>query len=309
MYAQLIKNRLTAWGALLCLASSLLVAPALAIAADLGGAPQQKFVEPPPPPSKWQFTFAPYGWLMGINGDVSVQGNTVNVNESFIDLVENSDSLMALMGYFEARNGRFAMFTDVVWADLSFSGSIQRSANPIANLNILVSANAELDYELTIVQSGVAIEVARWDNGTSTTALDLMGSARYWNHSVDVSVGVTATGTLPRIGFQASGTRAVGRTGTLEWVDPVVGARLRHQKSSGSELTLTGDVGGFGVGSDFSWQALATYGRDTIFFGIPVHAVVGYRALSVDYSEGGSFGSNGIDAVLHGPVVGAKFRW
>lgn len=246
---------------------------------------------------------------MGINGDVTVRGNTVDVNQSFIDLVENSDSLMALMGYFEARNGRFALFTDVVWADLSFSGNIQRSGNPIANLNILASANAELDYQLTIVQTGVAIEVARWANGASTTALDLMGSARYWNHRVDVSVAVTATATLPGIGFQTSGTRAAANTGTLEWVDPVIGARVRHQMSSGSDLTLTGDIGGFGVESDFSWQAIATYGRDTTIFGMPVHTVVGYRAIGVDYSEGGPFGRNGVDAVLHGPVVGAKFSW
>ena len=292
----------------LCLAVCLLFAPSPAIAADFGGAPPQKYNEPPPA-SGWQFTAAPNGWLFGIYGDVTVRGHTVDVDESFIDIVENSDSLAALMGYFEARNGRFALFADIVWADVTFSGNIQRSANPIANLNILVSANAELDYELTIVQSGAAVEVARWANGAATTAVDVMGSARYWNHSVDVSVGVTATVDLPGIGFQATGSRAVARTGTLEWVDPVIGARLRHQTASGSELTVTGDIGGFGVGSDFSWQAIATYGRDISFFGMPVHTVVGYRALGVDYSEGGPFGGHGIDAVLHGPVVGAKFRW
>ena len=32
--------------------------------------------------------------------------------------------------------------------------------------------------------------------------------------------------------------------------------------ASGAELTLIGDVGGFGAGSDFSWQTVATYGFD-----------------------------------------------
>jgi hypothetical protein len=56
-------------------------------------------------------------------------------------------------------------------------------------------------------------------------------------------------------------------------------------------------VGGFGAGSDFSWQVVGTYGFDTSLCGTPFHAVLGYRALAVDYSENGKFGKNGIDFV------------
>jgi hypothetical protein len=79
--------------------------------------------------------------------------------------------------------------------------------------------------------------------------------------------------------------------------------------ASGADLTLEGDVGGFGVGSDFSWQAIATYGFDVNVFGKPMRTVVGYRALSADYSNAGPYGQTGLDFVLHGPVVGARFRW
>ena len=309
MLPKLIKNRLASMAGLLGLAVWLVFAPSLAIAADFGGAPSQNTVQPPPSTSKWTFSAEPYGWFIGIHGDVSVLGNEIEINESFIDLVDNNDILAAAMGYFEARNGPIALFADVVWADLDFSGGIQRNFNPIFNLGILVSAKADLDYELTIVQYGAAVEVARWTNGSSITAVDLMGSARYWNHSVDVSARVSATVTLPRIGFRASRSRAFGRSGTLDWTDPVIGARLRHQTASGSEFMFMGDIGGFGVGSDFSWQAFATYGRNTTLLGIPLQAVVGYRALSFDYDENSRFGTNGLDAILHGPVVGAKFRW
>src|SRR5215212_7503844 len=37
----------------------------------------------------------------------------------------------------------------------------------------------------------------------------------------------------------------------LEWVDPFVGLCVRHQLGPGKELQFLGDVGGFGVGSDF----------------------------------------------------------
>ena len=99
------------------------------------------------------------------------------------------------------------------------------------------------------------------------------------------------------------------RARTLEWVDPVVGARLRHRSASGSEFNLVGDVGGFGAGSEFSWQAVATYGFDVNCFGTTMRSVVGYRALYVDYSENGQHGKNGFDWMQHGPLLGVAFRW
>jgi hypothetical protein len=91
-----------------------------------------------------------------------------------------------------------------------------------------------------------------------------------------------------------SRTIALAPSGDLEWVDPVVGTRLRHQFASGSEFNLEGDVGSFGAGSEFSWQAVATYGFDVNAFGTAMRSVVGYRALSVDYSQIGAYGRSGM---------------
>jgi hypothetical protein len=135
-----------------------------AMSADLGPGPQTRLVEPVPPPNQWQFSFTPYGWATSINGSATARGHTVDIDESFIEIVEKSDSLMALMGYFEARKGPFALFTDVVWADLTFDGhrssDINRnvSGNPFARLpdfnvtikgNLDIKANAQVDYQST----------------------------------------------------------------------------------------------------------------------------------------------------------------
>jgi hypothetical protein len=159
-----------------------------------------------------------------------------------------------------------------------------------------------------------AYEIARWQSAPgSFTALDLMGSARYWNQEVDLSLRLTGTLTvdLRELGLQLQRSRrvAIARSGDLEWVDPVVGARIRHQIAPGREFMLLGDVGGFGAGSEFSWQAVATYGFDLNCFGSPLHTVIGYRALAVDFSENGQFGKNALDVVQHGPVMGVTFRW
>jgi hypothetical protein len=336
-----------------------------ALSADLG-IPSQ----PPASPSQWQFSFTPYGWATSINGDATARGHTVDIDENFIQIIEKSDSIMALMGYFEARKGRVGLFTDVVWADLGFPGhaNFDRSGNlsrqpfeKLPNVNVAVDANlnikahAQVDYQSTIIQSGAAYEVANW----SGSALDVLGGARYWNQNVDLSLNVTgnlsadvtATATFdrrtllkdvlrrrglelrPRTArllehlierrdpqdpertlsrtqeIEVSKALAIASSGDMEWVDPFVGARIRHQLAPGKEVMLEGDVGGFGVGSDFSWQLVGTYGFDTSLFGTPFHAVIGYRALSVDFSENGRFGKNGIDFVQHGPIMGVTFRW
>jgi hypothetical protein len=54
---------------------------------------------------------------------------------------------------------------------------------------------------------------------------------------------------------------------------------------------------------------VATYGFEVKCFGRPIHAVVGYRALYVDYSDTGRFGEAGINGVQHGPIMGATMRW
>ena len=282
-----------------------------AYAADLGPTYSE------PATNKWQFSLTPYGWATSMNGDITARGHTVDVNEDFIEIVEKSDSLLAWMTYFEARKGRFSFFTDFVWADIGFPGHFNITKDPLGRFDratLNVKGNAQLDYEETIIQSGITYEVARWQSAPgSFTALDLMGSARYWNQDVDLSLRLTGTLNvdLRELGlqFQRSRRLAIARSGDLEWIDPVVGARIRHQIAPGRELTLVGDVGGFGAGSEFSWQAVATYGFDVNCLGTPLHAVIGYRALAVDFSEDGRFGKNALDVVQHGPVMGVTFNW
>jgi hypothetical protein len=49
---------------------------------------------------------------------------------------------------------------------------------------------------------------------------------------------------------------AIDSSGDLNWVDPLVGVRVRQQLASGDEFQLKGDIGGFGVSSKISWQRL-----------------------------------------------------
>jgi len=71
---------------------------------------------------------------------------------------------------------------------------------------------------------------------------------------------------------------------TDDWFDPFIGLRGRYHFNDRIYVTARGDVGGFGVGADFTWQASAALGvqlSDRIF------AEAGYRILGVDYRDDG----------------------
>lgn len=303
----------TSFVCFLCLICSLVVFEKPARAADLDSHPSEQLIAPAP--NQWQFSFTPYAWATSVKGNTTVAGQTVDVDASFFDIVEKSDTILGLMGHFEARKGPLALYSDLVWASLTFSGS-RSATGPLGGVD--VSVDADLDYEQTVIEAGISYEIARFsgdavslkdDVGSpaSFTAIDVLAGARYWRESVGISLDITGTGpgVLPP-GFQVSGNRVVARSGAIEWVDPVVGLRVRHQFSPGQELQLRGDIGGFGVGSDFSWQLFGGY---SFALGDSWSGVVGYRALSVDFSEESSNGTRGIDLIQHGPVVGVSYRW
>ena len=70
----------------------------------------------------------------------------------------------------------------------------------------------------------------------------------------------------------------------LWWIDPFVGLRGRYNFNQTWYLTARGDVGGFGVGSKFAWQAEGALGCQLTRY---VFTELGYRALGVDFQGDG----------------------
>jgi hypothetical protein len=98
-----------------------------------------------------------------------------------------------------------------------------------------------------------------------------------------------------------------GRTvdGNENWVDPLVGSRIGLDLSDRWVLFGETNVGGFGVGSDFTWNAQAFVGYHTALFGRPTTFALGYRALSQDYDHK----DFGWDVTMHGPIIGTAIRF
>jgi hypothetical protein len=216
----------------------------------------------------------------------------------------------AFNGYLEAGKGPVSVYGDLVWSSLGFSKSAARYRNPLPQLTVSGVANAQASYTMTIVEVGGLYELKRWaPSQGSFTALDALLGFRYWNNSVTANIGATLTADLYNMGFERSFGLATARSGTLDWIDPIVGLRLRHQFAPGQNAFVRGDVGGFGLGSVFAWQAVAAYTYSWQSQGYALGATLGYRALSTSYTTGSGLDTRGIDLILHGPLIGFSVRF
>jgi len=276
-----------------------------------------------PDPEPWRIDATLYGWLIGMSGNVTTHGQTFDTNASFIDLVGHSDSLTGFMGYFEADKGKVGFYTDLVYADLGFSAAQLNWRNPLPGLKITLATSEALTFKMFIVDLGGVYEVQRWSGSEgSFTALDLTGGIRYWNMSADASldaalnVDLSHTFDFTRLGidrtfsFERNFGLSVARSDSIQWVDPVIGLRLRHQFTPHQRVLVWGDVGGFGLQSSITWQGLAAYSYAwDLDGGSQVAALIGFRALGVNYAVPGAVNGFAMNETLYGPVIGVSFRW
>lgn len=255
-------------------------------------------------PPSWTFRFVPYGWLTSIDGTQTVRGRSVKVDASFIDIVKESDTLVALMGTFEARHDPIALYSDLVWSNIGFKSSDVRTRALAPGVTGTLGAELKLDIDMAIVEVGAAYEVAR----SGPIAFDILGAARYWYQEADLSF--TISGAVDTANLQVAGSRAFAKSGSIQWFDPVIGARIRYAVAPGHELFLRGDIGGFGIGSEFSWQAVGGYDFELgTYQGVTFSGVIGYRALYVDYAQGEGRSRYEFDMLQHGPVIGISARF
>jgi hypothetical protein len=161
-----------------------------------------------------------------------------------------------------------------------------------------------------IVEMGGVYELHRWSASQgSYTAVDALGGFRYWNVNVDATFDATINIDFSRLHLERSGGFALAKSGVMQWVDPLVGFRVRHQFTPNQQIFVRGDIGGFGLASSITWQALAAYSYHWQFTGYDVAALLGFRALGVNYSTGNGVDAAGLNEVFYGPIVGVSFHF
>ena len=97
--------------------------------------------------------------------------------------------------------------------------------------------------------------------------------------------------------------------GSQDWIDPFVGGRAIVDLTDRLVLVTRGDIGGFGVGSDFTWHALGMLGYRFGLFGAQATALGGYRALYQDFHSGSGANEFRWDVTIHGPILALNFEF
>ena len=231
-----------------------------------------QIVAPAPAPDSWEFRVGLPVWATGLEGDTGVLGLSNSVDIGFDDILSHLDMTAALS--FEARKGRLAFISSFIYMNIS---DVVDTPGPLFD-------SVSLDIKQLVVDAAVSYAVVD-DPGFRVEALV---GARY--NSIDID-------------FKARSKRG-SRSASSEndWVDPYIGFQTRTRLNECLDLIVKGDIGGFDVGSELTWQAYAglEYGFSNSMYG-----ALGYRAISVDYSSGGFT----YDMVTSGPQLefGMKF--
>jgi hypothetical protein len=232
-------------------------------------------IQAPEDPAAWWMTIAPYGWVTATDGDMGVAGRVAPVDISFEDTLEDLE--FSFMLAVEGGIDRWAFGFDGIFGAFSSGGKLPAGAAPYTD--------ATVDFEQFFARVHAGYQVIKDDNATLTAFV----GARYSHLSTEIVVS-------------GPGLADEKRDGSKSWVDPVVGLHGVWQINDRWFLHGGGDIGGFGASSDLIWQVNAAVGYR---FTDTVSALVGYRGLGVDYSDGGFL----VDTVAHGPVIGLSFRF
>ncbi len=221
--------------------------------------------------AEWKHEVAPYLWGAAISGTTAVGPVEADVDASFSDILDNLE--MGFMGTYRASRDRVSVTVDGIYMGLGGDGR-----GPAG----FVKADVDLDQSALEVDVGYEI----------LERLTVFGGLRY----NDLSVDIRTTGPL---GVQSDSTDE-------DWVDPVIGAHYTIDFADKWSFTLRGDIGGFGVGSEFAWQGVGTLRWQT---SERIGVVGAYRYIDMDYESDDGGRDFKYDMSMSGPALGVVFTF
>jgi len=227
---------------------------------------------------RWRVTWAPfYLWMSGFSGTVGTRGRATPVDASFWDLLQ--DLNFAYATNLDVGKGRFGVNIDLQYMDLGDDVTFSPG--------ILFSA-ADVDAKLFILDPEFYVRAVESERGT----FDILAGFRYWHLDADIDF-------QPGILLPATSV-----SGGDDWVDPIIGIRFRVNLDQNKKwfLPVKADIGGFDVGSDYTWQVFAAIGRNVTLLGHPAALIMGYRKIYVDRQANN--GESILKAGLSGPILG-----
>jgi hypothetical protein len=222
-----------------------------------------------PASDTWHVTVEPYLMGAAMSGTSGVKGFEAELEMSASDILSNLE--FGAMGMFGARKGNWGVGADLIY--MSLGATTDRPA-------------ADLDF--------------------SQSAFALYGLRRI-SDAAEATFGIRANGADGSITFKEQSLAPAGTAVSQSkwWFDPIVGLRLHSNSPGRFNAEVYGEVGGFGVGSDFAWQLFPVV---SIRMTERTSLDAGYRWIDVNYADGEGAEFTW-DVLSQGPVIGFRLQF
>ena len=236
---------------------------AIAVVAAVGAAPAR---------AQWQWDVGMYLWALGLDGDMTVRGQTASTEVSFGDIFDKLQFAFSLHVEAHEPAEKWTVIFDAYIAQLG---------------DDLDTPPGEFDMDMGFFELGAAYRTGQ--------EFDVLFGLRY----VELDALLRIRPGIPQLPpeIQAGDKQS--------YVDPMVGGRWIKQ---GEKWGFRGrfDAAGFGVsdGSDLTLnlQLLGSYRRGERF-----SLLFGYRVMDIDYED--TDAGFGMDVTMSGPVLAAAWSF
>ena len=225
---------------------------------------------------EWEHKVVLYGMGAAIDGEAQIGDFVVPVDFSMSDVLSALE--FGAMAAYRADNGTWSFTVDTTYMALGGSAATERG---------IVNGDLDVDQFTLMGTAGRRIS-PRFEALVSVAYLDL---------SADLEANI-----------QLPGQAQIRRTASkgASWVDPLVGLQFNTPINDDWDFMLRGDIGGFGIGSDLTYQLLTTiHWQANERFGV----VFGYRLLSFDYEDGSGADYLRFDLTEQGPLIGVTISF
>jgi opacity protein-like surface antigen len=200
----------------------------------------------PPEIQPWCETPAPLeirvgipGWMAGLSGDTGVKGLVSSTDVSFDQLLRHLTHVPIVLSA-DIRYQRWEFFGDGQYMEVGAS----------ATLPGLLFTNANLHLKSGLLEGFVGYRVINCEKA----ALSLFAGARYTYQGIDLSIFDNGDARLPILRQLLGLGKKLNAEGSIDWVDPVIGARGKVKIWKAISLYAEGDIGGFDANSGSAFE-------------------------------------------------------
>lgn len=210
---------------------------------------------------EWTYIAGGYLTANALDADTTIGtpmgDSSVAIDVNFDDLLDNLD--YGASGIFRAQKGKLSINVDMLFIGLSDDLSMP-----------LPEGSIEIDMDVDIREHELFVGYKAFEKFAD---LEILAGLRYVDQDITIKPTIAGQGTTVNVGDN--------------WVDPFIGLRYLGAIGDNSNFNwiLRGDIGGFGVGSDFAWRVDAGVSYD---ISEKWRAALFYKILDIDYETGTS---------------------